>query len=71
MNPTLLRKAARLVVAKKPNGTYQVAGDTDTYDVTWVDSPTFHVLSCTCPVGSSFKPSCSHRIAVQHFIDNS
>lgn len=72
MSPERLRKAVRLVVAKKPNGSYQVAGDTNTYDVFWTDSPTLHVLSCTCPVGSSFKlPLCSHRIAVQHFIDNS
>ena len=57
-----------MAVAKRSDGSYDVAGDSGTYRA-WRTEGEQPTLACSCPAGSPMKRFCSHRIAVQHFLD--
>ena len=57
-----------MAVAPRKDGAYDVAGDGATYRV-WYTEGEKSTLACSCLAGSAMKRFCSHRIAVQHFLD--
>lgn len=62
MNPRVVRKATNCIVVPFKDGKrFRVGGQTDVYDV----YPGFSgELRCSCPS----RHTCSHLIAVNHFI---
>lgn len=71
MNPSLIKKAAALVsrVVARRDGSYQVAGGSDTYTITFPKPGAFGFggrPACSCPANLSGK-QCSHLLAVQFY----
>jgi len=63
MNPDLAMKAARLCVFARADGSYQVAGDSGTYDVR--RAPFLNDYSCSCRAGRG----CSHILSVRFHLE--